>query len=382
MVLLAQQGGENHFARISHRGHSCGGRLRSMGRRQLGCSEQAAAPRARSMGRTRKLAVTITTTPKQPPPEELEFRRNLDTAVEDKALDTAVEDKEQLAAEREEDMKFVFDAIADWVGFVAGEIIDETVDQDTGACENAESLDIWELVSTASLEDLEDAADIEESAAQPPITVPEASLTAEEPSTTFLIQLAVPETTSAEAPASGTPSRSSTPSRSVRNRRRIIGAVVRPVTPAEPIGDVRGSVMTCQRQVQLDARPVLPQRVTLTRSVSTSAMFLDLGGTEAPRVTTAIDWMARQTPSGTPVLTLERTMGKAKSLGSLHATGAKGGLGLAASKQSRKFLPVLSVARDDNKAELIAWSVNMARTKKTFSRPQLYDMDAPWPQLS
>jgi hypothetical protein len=308
------------------------------------------------MGRTRKLALTITTAPKQPPPEEFEFR---DNAVEETTVvqENLVVPEPQLY---EQDMKFVFTAIADWIDSVTDEIVFEYADQDTGEPEFADA-DIWENVSVASLEEVDDAVDGSPIAIELHVaTVDQASALVNLESSAQ-IAIDIPDTPCA-ADESRPPSRSSTPSRSVRNRRRIIGGVVRPATPSKSAADSWSSAIVCQRQAELGA---LQQCRTMKRALSTSAMALDLGSAPLPAGTP--QWSGRPATPGKITMALEPfSMGKSQSLGSLHVISSKSGLGLSPMKIGGKgVLPVLG---DDKKAGLIAWSVNIGRTKKTALR--------------
>jgi hypothetical protein len=322
----------------------------------------------------------------------------------------------------EQDMTHVCGLIADWVDSVAIDILEDEFSVEILPSNEMQDAigepddEMWEAFSEASFEDLDDSdlpvflpqADQFTYIATPIMAVVPASLAAEqvteqaEPPLQESSLPDVPASAAAPAPASltsasimtlnedalGQPcspvamlpqaspsSRSSTPSsRSVRNRRRIIGGVVRGASAWE-------GATSCQRQVGIEATEEVQRRP----KTSASAMALDLGADVAEsrpgRVATPpspaslgrgqfVYRFGQGMPTPTTDPSLERNLAKSKSLGALQVTSAKHGLGLSPSMVFSKhggLLPTLSEAQT-SKAEMIAWSVNMGKKKRNSMR--------------
>lgn len=245
----------------------------------------------------------------------------------------------------------------DWVDQVADDIFSDAINsQELLVCDGAG--DLWETISAGSVEDLDfdDAIDISD------------YLVSDE----AMEVTQVPREEAVQVQCS--PSRSSTPSRSVRNRRRIIGAV-RPMTPMtqahlEPVQ----ISPTMKRQASAPAisldigNELIPPslgcggRQTPVSKSSMSALALDLGADAV--ATPTIPRSGRQTP----LSSLSRSIGMSKSMSALHATSSFNDLGLSWSTSlkpgGKGVLPMLSDSEKNRKNEMIAWSVNMAKTKR------------------
>jgi len=302
VVEIAQQGGGHAKPRSS----SCGARQRSMGRRQRSCGAQGGA---RSTGQLRKPQQTSAV---QRPPEEVDLRQDVPLQ------------------ESEEGLTIVCDLIADWVDVVANDIQEQPVLTVLDA-------DLWETMSAGSFEDWDSedpvdfAVDAEdpEAIAAPPAPGNEERVVMLSPPPSFLSPMASPS------------SRSSTPSRSVRHRRRVIGGVVRPLTPAWDAAKEAPP----RPQAWGQTTPSWPDS-TMKRAASTSALALDLGIAHDKLPSTPFRSSGRS--CGLAELCknsgLDRKCVKSKSLGSL-------------------LLPALS-DQQHSKADLIAWSMSMTKTKR------------------
>jgi len=407
MVVLVQPGSDAIDIQLSGKGQSrstsCGGRQRSMGRRQRcggGDSQSGAAgPRSHSSGRLRKTHVPSSVV--QRPPEEVELRSK--TSEEHKFEEVEIKQPEEISIEtgsnefeeqeNEQGLKIVYGMINEWVDIVAVDILEAEASQNPHYQEPSGFTECycgdadWDTVSMGSLEDWDCGQVIE--FVQPE---PERWETC-----TMLADTSGPDSTKeamwipsvcpsplespVASPMPSPSSRSSTPSRSVRHRRRIIGAVVRPTSPAFASPAWSGALQ-CQSQVGLEVNaegvPAQPRVLQMSplrpssamkRSVSASALALDLGmdksTVSAPAGQIAICWRESWQPELSPTAGCERKCVKSKSLGALHSTSSKHGLGLALPMLSAKqgLLPALSDA-PTSKPDLIAWSVNMTKARK------------------
>jgi hypothetical protein len=263
----------------------------------------------------------------------------------------------------------------DWVDRVADDIFFDAINsQDFLAF--GDSDDLWETVSAASVEDLDHADAIDMSQ----YLIADGSVEATQVS-------------SGEMRPMTSPSRSSTPSRSVRNRRRVIGAA-RPMTPGASSETVWDSAAFCQFKISSQAQIGVAQNVpTMKRQESAPAMLLDLnlepfpssigcGGKQTPASKSSISAMAMdlggdaaqacaspllgRSERQTPISSLSGvTIGKSKSTGTLHGTSLGISWSTSSPKQGGKgVLPVLSDFENNRKTQLIAWSMNMAKTKR------------------
>jgi len=380
MVVLAQEGPGIHFGELPCKGwvrsSSCGGRQRSVGRRQRTCAD-ARTSEVCSAGRTLKPSIATS----QRPAEEVDLRGNMlqGDAAEDK--------KDDLADETEEGMLFACNMLADWVDTVSNDICDvyasemmfpqelEGVAAECGDLEeefwetvsDCDDVDVLELDQVPQLSGLVDPIlDVDPVLA--PILI-DVLLPKEEPREMMLSPS--PMTASPDASPS---SRSSTPSRSVRHRHRVIGGIVRTASPAWGTPFQHASISEIPETPQRLKAPKTPLRpaTTMQRAVSTSALAMDLGtdvGHDLGSVTKPVNWrragqMEIPSPSG-----FEHRCVKSKSLGALNVTSSNHGLGLAPPMSSTKrgLLPSLAGHKGSN-ADLISWSVNMTKTKHSGLR--------------
>jgi hypothetical protein len=263
--------------------------------------------------------------------------------------------------------------IMDWVDTVADHIfLDAITSQDLLIDESGE---LWETISAASVEDLDhaDALDMSDYLVAETVVVTQA-----------------PREETGSTPHS--PSRSSTPSRSVRNRRRVIGAV-RPVSRETAwesaaycqfkisnqaqTGSVQISPMMKRQAsapaiaLDLDLEPSAPTptcsaKPTATPKSSMSALAFDLGGD-------AVSALAARSGRQTPSRSVGAKIAKSQSTGTFHVVSSNSGLGLSLPALSQKqgskgVLPVLSDLEKNRKSELIAWSMNMAGPASSWKR--------------
>jgi hypothetical protein len=281
----------------------------------------------------------------------------------------------------EEDLKVSCSWIADWVGSVAGDIIDDQVGLTVFVahdCSESGNVDIWETVSMGSFDEWDDGDVPEFAIGQACFLEPYAlpASEAKEMGDSAIVevkdQVKIPR---APSPAVASPdaspsSRSSTPSRSVRHRRRIIGGIQRTASPAGAF------TATSWLSEQRDAAAASPQTwlsfnagmgTPMKRASSTSALALDLGpeATISSAVPSTTSFRAgAQGELRIPSCILSKVL-KSKSMGSLHVSSAKPGLGLASptTPSKQRLLPIL-MDEQGSKADLIAWSVNMTKTKR------------------
>jgi len=254
-----------------------------------------------------------------------------------------VDEEKATPLETEEDVLIVCDMLADWVDGVSNEVLEEYANQvfelagsEYGGLEE----EFWETVSEGS-QDCNDEEVLD--------LVPEARETLQKVEPQEALQAPSPLMAS---PLASPSSRSSTPS---RQRRRVIGRIVRTASPAcgtpfqRPTGldAVEPHIMKPKAPVGLS-----PVTSKMRRAVSMSALAMDLGiahnhvskGRNVVGGTSALDTNWRcdagrvefPTSSG-----FERRCVKSKSLG---------------------LLPALS-GHEGSKAALISWSVNMSKTK-------------------
>jgi len=308
------------------------------------------------------------------------------------------ETQKDSAKENEQSLTIVCDVIAEWVDTVANDILEEEAPfQELTGCSDVE---VWETMSMCSFEDWGegDVLDFappstfyvhEPVCAASPIMAETIVLPTKQetlaPETEGRQELSLAPSPLMASPTASPSSRSSTPGRSVRHRRRIIGGVVRPVSPAfSSPSPSWGGAAACQGHVGHEvtaegastcSHTSLRPCSAMKRAASTSALALDLGA-EVGKLAAPIPPAA---PVAAPVpvyghdmsqvqfhitASSERKCVKSKSLGSLHVTSSKNGLGLAAPMLSTKkgLLPALSDGLS-SKAELIAWSVSMTKPK-------------------
>jgi len=290
------------------------------------------------------------------------------------ALVQTAEDKDPSPEDTEQDLLVVGHIIADWVDIVSNDACEDYVKEmmlpqelaGSAQCGDLEE-EFWETVSMGSFEDNCDDGDVLE-------LVPQVSETRSDIGPVLLDmhellavkQAAPPSMASPEASPS---SRSSTPSRSVRHRRRIIGGVVRTASPA-----AWGTPFQFSPDLQSLDAPICPKTpllsaATMKRAASTSALAMDLGALSGHALgdmaSPVINWRrgAWQTEfCSPPALGIERHCVKSKSMGALHTSSFNHGLGLAPPAK-RCLLPALA-GRESSKADLISWSVNMTNAKR------------------
>jgi len=174
------------------------------------------------------------------------------------------------------------------------------------------------------------------------------------------------ETTLMASPLPSPSSRSSTPSRSVRHHRRVIGGIVRPVASPDAVAPSPPSEAYAPVQIK--------------RAVSTSALAMDLGLGASPeacsRTTTpaSCDRAHRHVkfcvaPGGEVQFQVTgKKFKKSKSMGALHTNSSSQGLGLSSPMLSMTspskhagLLPSLEADRKSSSAELVAWSRSMTK---------------------
>jgi len=378
MVVLAQEGPDIHFGEWPCKGQvrsaSCGGRKRSVGRRQRTYGD-ARTRDACAAGHSPKPPIATS----QRPAEEVELRGNV--LPEDNAEDK----KDDLTDETEEGLLFACNMIADWVDTVSNDICDAYViemmlpqELDGVAFESGDlEEEFWETVSDCDEADVLELDQVPQSSglADPALDVDPVL----EP---ILIDVHLPQEESQEMLLSPSPmtvsleaspsSRSSTPSRSVRHRHRVIGGIVRAASPAWGTSFQRASVSEIPESPKR-LKALLRPATTMKHAVSTSALAMDLGtevGHDLGSATKPVQWrrgagqMEIPSPSG-----FEQRCVKSKSLGALHVTSSNHGLGLAPPMSSTKrgLLPALSV-REGSNADLISWSVSLTTTKRSGLR--------------
>lgn len=366
-----------------------------MGRRcqaQPRCGEAKGGVRARSSSRFRLKGSPNSVAR---PAEEVQLREPI----------AAMEEADNDARETEQDVTIMCDLIANWVDIVADDLVEEEVDENMPY----EELDaeFWETMSSGSVEDYDeiDVLESEPHMDEAPVNSDEVDVLEpeplmgetpmNEPSVNNLLHLLkqviaqvapkapAPEKVEQEVPAqeevqkkiaiveqveevdvplmaSPLPSpcsRSSTPGRPVRNHRRVFGGITRPAW------DVAS------------AASVSPPSSNMKRAVSTSALALDLGPAAAPEMASNVATPAASCTRSQRPVEFRITQGRArncvksKSMGALHATGSKNGLGLTSPMLSLTsnqggLLPALGSDRHSSKAELVAWSVSLSKAKR------------------
>jgi len=410
MVLLAQQGSDDHFhaeypcKSQQSRSTSCGGRQRSMGRRcqvQQRCGDSGA--RAHSSSHLRHRGPPSSGAR---PAEEVQLREP--SATEDaKVIDDFMQETTTEQEDLQQGLNLVCGMLVNWVDSVADDLVDEDVIQQM-PYEELE-FELWDTISDGSCEDWDDASSQLSDYAPPAdmyllepqvFELPAPLAPPREPLTSNLLNLmkqavaSMPakkqpplpmspakevdvvvepqvgqvsvETTLMASPLPGPSSRSSTPSRSVRHHRRVIGGVVRPV--ASPDAAAPSPPLEAYAPVQMN------------RAVSTSALAMDLGLGASPdvcsRTTTpaSCDRVSRHVkfcvaPGGeVQVQVTGKKFKKSKSMGALHAMSSSQGLGLSSPMLSMTspskhagLLPSLGADRQSSSAELVAWSRSMTK---------------------
>lgn len=301
--------------------------------------------------------------------------------------DAADDEKDGLADETEDGLLLACNMIADWVDTVSNDICDVYVSEMmfpqelegvAAECGDLEE-EFWETVS-----DCDDVGVLELDQVPQLSGLVDPILDVDPVLQPIVIDLLLPKEEPREmlpsplsmtaSPEASPSSRSSTPSRSVRHRHRVIGGIMRAASPAFGTPFQHGSIAEIPETPQRLKAPKTPLRpaMTMQRAVSTSALAMDLGievRHDLGSVTKPAHWrragqMEILSPSG-----FEHRCVKSKSLGALNVTSSNHGLGLALPMSSTKrgLLPALA-GQEGSKADLISWSVNMTKTKRSGLR--------------
>lgn len=393
MVLLEEEGIVSFSAeptcRVMRRSVSCGGlrgRQRSMTRWQHSIADCCTRQRAGSTGaRGARRAVDDAG---ERPPVEVQLRPEQNEEPKQRYA------KEQINVEETDDgLLIACDLVAEWVDTLANDLIQDDVgykvliSHDEPCFTQSGDVEVWETVSMGSFEEW-DNGDVLEFI--PQLTLSNASflepyaLPAKEDEAP-VVELKMPEDTLVRAavleaneledivraaspllstPAATASSRSSTPSRSVRNRRRIIGGIKRSASPAWDFGVDALPHQSPSPAATSKVILQMPRQYTPTNmrhAASTSALALDLGIENASSALKTGEQYESQASS----LEGRKLIMKCKSLGSLQMASSKQGLGLLPPKQG--LLPMLS-DQQSTKSDLIAWRVNISKSKRSGLR--------------